>query len=381
MLVKERRTARPAWRGGRLRRTHRTGARRAPGVRRVQVDTSRAAGRDGGVDVGRQRHGNGIPAIGWLRPAMALTLLIDPLGVIGLLHHCPAVLTERLVLLRGGTGAGCRRVASGVHPAPGSKLASRDLRTLTVETDSETTAFLRPQVADVRRQQHRGKCGSPQEPKTSHGRQDTATGEPEEQDHRRTPPPRQHPRALGALVSLATASPPGLRSPGMAELNWGLKRRTSFRSVVLAWSGLIRWLPGAVLLAVEGVAAVGQARMALHLGYGIGEGPDVGYLVRAVHFVRAARPVRLSCVVIVRGRIGSLLPLLGVAPLHRRPAGQQPDGGAEAFRGASVIQLILATEPHGHQIGGPSPDDDCVDEAAVAHASHGRGVLGKGSAD
>lgn len=71
---------------------------------------------------------------------------------------------------------------------------------------------------------------------------------------------------------------------------------------------------------------------------------------------------------------GGARPVPGVPALHARPSGQQPDGGAEAFRRTGLVQLVLPTEPHRHQVGGPGPDDDCVDEAAAAHASHGRGV-------
>ena len=78
---------------------------------------------------------------------------------------------------------------------------------------------------------------------------------------------------------------------------------------------------------------------------------------------------------------GARLQVLGVSALHARPSGQQPDGGAEAFRRTGLVQLVLPTEPHRHQVGGPGPDDDCVDEAAAAHASHGRGVCMRASAN
>ena len=78
---------------------------------------------------------------------------------------------------------------------------------------------------------------------------------------------------------------------------------------------------------------------------------------------------------------GARLQVLGVPALHSRPSGQEPDGGAEAFRRTGLIQLVLPTEPHGHQVGGPGPDNDCVDEAAAAHASHGRGVCVRPSAN
>src|SRR5690606_36622237 len=71
---------------------------------------------------------------------------------------------------------------------------------------------------------------------------------------------------------------------------------------------------------------------------------------------------------------GRLSEFLGVPTLHARPAGQQPDGGAEALGGTSLVEFVITTEPHRHQVGGPGPDDGCVDEAAAAHVSYGRGV-------
>lgn len=101
-----------------------------------------------------------------------------------------------------------------------------------------------------------------------------------------------------------------------------------------------------------------------------GEGPDVH---------RVGDAVRVGVVLPLFG--GARPQVLGVPALHSRPAGQKPDGGAEAFRRTGLIQLVLPTEPHRHQVGGPGPDNDCVDEAAAAHASHGRGVCVRPSAN
>lgn len=101
-----------------------------------------------------------------------------------------------------------------------------------------------------------------------------------------------------------------------------------------------------------------------------GEGPDVH---------RVGDVVRVAALLLPFGR--ARLQVLGVSALHARPSGQQPDGGAEAFRRTGLVQLVLPTEPHRHQVGGPGPDDDCVDEAAAAHASHGRGVCMGASAN
>ena len=110
-----------------------------------------------------------------------------------------------------------------------------------------------------------------------------------------------------------------------------------------------------------------------HLGAGRrhGEGPDVHRVGDGVRGVGDGLPF-LG---------GARLQVLGVPALHTRPSGQQPDGGAEAFRRTGLVQLVLPTEPHRHQVGGPGPDNDCVDEAAAAHASHGRGVCVRPSAN
>lgn len=119
----------------------------------------------------------------------------------------------------------------------------------------------------------------------------------------------------------------------------------------------------------------GDLQPRLRAARGRGEGPDVG----RVDLLGLGVRVRVGCPPFPVGAAGTQL--LGVPALHPRSSGQEPDGGAEAFGGTCFVQLVLPAEPHRHQIGGPGSDDDCVDEAAAAHVSHGRGVGAGASAN
>lgn len=118
-------------------------------------------------------------------------------------------------------------------------------------------------------------------------------------------------------------------------------------------------------------------RSRLRPGRGHDKGPGVG--VDGIN--RFRRGVRVRVGLGLRLLVTALTQPLGVTALHSRPAGKQPNGSGEAFRRTGFVQLVLPPEPHGHQVGGPGPDNDCVDEAAAAHTSHRRGARPRGSAN
>lgn len=119
---------------------------------------------------------------------------------------------------------------------------------------------------------------------------------------------------------------------------------------------------------------LGRGRAGFRPGRGHAEDPGVG--VHGIH--RFRRRVRVRFGPGLRLLVTALPQPLGVTALHSRPAGKQPNGGGEAFRRTGFVQLVLPPEPHGHQVGGPGPDNDCVDEAAAAHPHT---VEGRGRAD
>lgn len=238
------------------------------------------------------------------------------------------------------------------------------LRPAPVHGEGEPAPFLGAQMHDVRAQQHGRHRGRPQEVEAADRRDDRAKGEGEEEDRGGAPTARQHLRALCAPGALRI-DPTGARAPR----GYGHRRvrRSLLGLPLLGTLGRLR----------RGSRPLRCAHRVVHTGFrmrrGRGEGPDV----HGIHSVRVH--VRLG---VGRRLLGGALPqFLGVPALHRRPSGQQPDGGAEAFRRAGFIELVLPAEPHRHQVGGPGPDDDCIDEAAAAHVSHRRGVCTGASAN
>lgn len=203
------------------------------------------------------------------------------------------------------------------------------LGTPSVHREDEPATLLTTQMNDVRAQEHRGNGRRPQEAESAHRRDDRAEREGHEEHRGRTPPARQ---------DLRPATPLALRLRAGGASAPCLGRR-------------------AVLLGPVGCRVVQPYfRMCRRRG----KGPDVDGL----HTVRDGIRVHVA-----RRLLGIPLPqLLGITALHGRPSGQQPDGGAEAFRRTRLIELVLPAEPHRHQVGGPCTDDDCVDEAAAAHA-------------
>src|SRR5690606_17396322 len=91
--------------GRRLLRGDRAGAGRTPGVRCAQVHVAGGARGDRCRHIGRQRHRDGVPAVALPRAPLPLALLVDPLGVVGLLDQCAPVGGERgQAGVRGGAG-------------------------------------------------------------------------------------------------------------------------------------------------------------------------------------------------------------------------------------------------------------------------------------
>lgn len=326
------------------------GAGGAPGVGGAEVDGRGGAGGDGSRDVGGERDGDGVPALA-VGGAAAGALLVDPFGVVGLLDQRPAVGGQRGALRVGGGGGlvGLVGALGGVAlgAAPFAQVLGGGLGLAAVHRVDEAAAFLAAQVGDVGAEQDRGDGGGPEEGEAADGGGDRAEGEGEEEQHR---------GAAAAREDFGAAGARGVAGRGGA-----------------AGGGLLRF--GALLLRFRlGRPGRGAARRRGFLAHrGHGEGPDVDRTGRGVR--GAGRAVgRFTLAGGLAGAGGGLGGLLGVAPLHSRASGQEPDGGAEAFRRPNFVQLVLPAEPHGHQVGGPGPHDDCVNEAAAAHNSHGRGV-------
>lgn len=269
-----------------------------------------------------------------------------------------------VVVRLGGVGGRGLVPARAVLPQP----LRRVLGPAAVHREGEPAAFLGAQMHDVRAQQHGRHRGGPEEAEAADRRDDRAEGEGQEEDDGGPPAPRQDLGALGAPGPLGVGRTGARASPGGGHVLPGALAGPAFvrQAVrVLTVRGLVR--KPVVRRAVGCLVArgaLGRMRRVAQPGFRVrrrrGKGPDV----HGFHTVRF--PVRVD---LGARLLGSALPqLLGVTALHRRPAGQQPDGGAEAFRRTGFVELVLPAEPHRHQVGGPGPDDDCVDEAAAAHA-------------
>ncbi|EDX24790.1 hypothetical protein SSAG_04432 [Streptomyces sp. Mg1] len=211
--------------------------------------------------------------------------------------------------------------AAALPQLPGGRLG-----TAPVHRELVAPPLLDPQVDDVRAQQDRRHRRGPQEAEPADGRDDGSEGEDEEEERRGAPAARQHLEALFAPGPLRPFHP------------------------------------------------LGRGRAGFRPGRGHAEDPGVG--VHGIH--RFRRRVRVRFGPGLRLLVTALPQPLGVTALHSRPAGKQPNGGGEAFRRTGFVQLVLPPEPHGHQVGGPGPDNDCVDEAAAAHPHT---VEGRGRAD
>lgn len=255
-----------------------------------------------------------------------------------------------------------------------------DLGATAIHDVGVAASFLRAQVDDVRAEEQGGGRGRPQERDAADGRHDGADREGGEEQHGRAAAAREHLGAPGARGLCLGGGGSGAGGAGLGGCR-GRGRRFGlaggglhafagrfhafaggFRTFTGGFRPLavrFRELPGGIVMFTAFAAFTPRVRGASLPGRRHAGVPDVHPFGGCVRVDRVAAPlVRLG-----RAR----LQVLGVPALHARPAGEKPDGGAEAFRRTSFVQLVLPTEPHRHQVGGPGPDDDCVDEAAAAH--------------
>ncbi|EPJ35281.1 hypothetical protein STAFG_7678 [Streptomyces afghaniensis 772] len=135
----------------------------------MEVHVAGGPGRDGCGHIGRQGHRHRLPAVALPRPPLPLALLVDPLGVVGLLDEGAPVRGE------GGQAGVGRRLGSllrfvglgGGAPA-GLPLAlpqplGRGLGPAAVHLVGEAAALLGAQVRDVHAEHDGGHTGRPQE--------------------------------------------------------------------------------------------------------------------------------------------------------------------------------------------------------------------------
>lgn len=365
------------------------GAGRGPGVRGAEVDAAGGAGATGAVTYVGSGTGTGSQLSPRSGPSSRCWSTHSAWSVCSTSARRPASCGETAGAGAGsGTGADWWGSDSSSGSAPGAAALVRGLLSRSrwaatsarrmVHGEGEAPPLLDPQMHDVRAEQdgRDGRC--PQETEPADRRDDRAQREGEEEHHGGAPTPGQHRAALGAPGPLRRGGVRGAAAVrGAFAVGGVLTVREAFAPGLVV--GLMLAAP--LVLRVGVVFRVLRTGRALGAGLGHGEVPGARGLPRGCQGfrqgVRGNRGSRLG-----RRLFGGPLPqLLGVPALHGRPSGQQPDGGTEAFRRSGLVELVLPAEPHRHQVGGPGPDDDCVDEAAAAHTPHRRGTGARGYAN